>query len=563
MKQSDSPQPSRWPLKFFRWFCHPDYREDIEGDLLERFERRLAEGGIRKAQWEFSKDVLRLFRLGLIRPFKPTPSLNYQSMFRNHFKIAWRTLIKQKLHSIINITGLAVGIASFLLIALYVYNELSYDRYHQHADNIYRVVENIRTDSELLSGATTSLPLGPTLARDYPEVLDFVRIRYNKRTISIGDDNHFLEDQCVWADSTIFQVFDFPLLEGDPKTALTKPETVVLTESTARKYFGEESPVGQSLEIQVQPYLITGLAADVPENSHFTFDLLFPIVSITSGRPDLAKDGWFIPGVYTYLLLAEGDNNTSKIKAAIPDFITRHTGEGRYGMQYTDFPLQPLASIYLANPRLFENGKRGNKSNLYILSAIAMLIMIIASFNYVNLAIARASRRIKEVGLRKIMGVERSLLIQQFLGESIIVSFLSMLSGLGIAVLTLPLFNSLLNTSLHLAIMNEWNVWVGLLVFSILLGVLSGAYPAFLISGFHPLRIFQQSPQSLRSQGWLRKILVTAQFAISMTLIAGTLLVFEQLDLLSNAKLGFVKEQMLKIDFNRDKAVKQHLESVK
>ena len=232
-------------------------------------------------------------------------------------------------------------------------------------------------------------------------------------------------------------------------------------------------------------------------------------------------------------------------------------------MYYDDLPLQPLTNIYLEKPRTYENGKRGSVNNLYILSSIAVFILLIACFNYINLTTAQASRRTKEVSLRKVLGVERKVLIHQFLGESIIISFLSMLLGLLLTVILMPFSNDLLETTLNFSLLNHWYIWPSLLGFSILLGILAGIYPAFVLSGFHPLLIFRHSLQSIHGNINLRKILVTGQFVLSITLIAGTLLVFDQLTFISNVKLGFDKEEMLKIDFNFNDNIKQHLESVK
>ena len=491
------------------------------------------------------------------------------NMLRNYITIALRNLTKYKSYSFLNIAGLAIGMASFILIALYIYHELSVDRYHSNADNIYRITEDLRTENELLFQSTSSPPMGPAFAREYPEVLDFVRFGAEGVVVRKGEVQ-FYEEHSLMADSSIFRVFDFPLLQGDPRSALVAPASVVLTETTAHRYFGDEDPMGQTLIINGEDYnetsfLVTGVVADVPENSHFTFDLLLSFTTFTSTAGDRVEEAWFWNGFHTYLLLAEGEDNVAKLKARMPGFIAKYIGTKEQGlkMYYDDLPLQPLTSIYLATPRTWENGARGSKSNLYILAIIAVFILLIASFNYVNLATARASRRVKEVGLRKVLGAQRRALVQQFLGESIIISVLSMLLGLALAILLLPLFNELLETSLSLSLMNNWYTWSGLVGLSLGLGILAGAYPAFLVSGFHPLSISRHAPQSLYGHAWLRKALVAGQFVISITLVAGTLLVFDQLSLVSNLNLGFDKDQILTVYFNGDQNIQQRLESVK
>ena len=484
-------------------------------------------------------------------------------MLKNYLTTTLRTLWKYKGYSLINILGLAMGIASFLLISLYVYHELSYDRYHKNADRIYRIVENLRTENELLFQSTSSPPMGPTFTREFPEVAGFVRF-WNWNVLVQKDEMKFYEENCYLADSSIFNIFSFPLLKGNPQTALTEPNTVVLTATTAKKYFGEQNPLNQSLEINGEHYKVTGVVEDVPENSHFRFDMLISFITFSSENRRAEEEAWFWNGFHTYLLLAPGENQVENLRAKIPDFINKYMpNDDKSGMYYEDLPLQALTNIYLEVPRSWENGERGSKSNIFILSIIALFILVIACFNYVNLATARSSRRMKEVGLRKVLGAERTALIRQFLGESMLVSFVAMLLGLLMAVLLLPLFNNLLETSLGYDLLGKGYIWAGLVGLSLLLGVLAGMYPAFLVSGFHPLLIFKSSPQSVYGKNWLRQILVAGQFVISITLIAGTLLVFDQLDLVQSLNLGFDKEKTLTIRYNGNNVVSEHLETVK
>ena len=563
-------QPPRWANCLLEAFCAPHLLEEVQGDLLELYGEWRREYGERRAGWLYLWHVIKFFRPFVLENNQSKYSPNPTYMFRNYVTIALRNLTKYKGFSFINIVGLAIGLASFILITLYIYHELSVDRYHQNADNIYRITEDLRTENELLFQSTSSPPMGPAFAREYPEVLDFVRLSSEEIVVRKGDIQ-FYEEHALLADSSIFRVFDFPLLKGDAHSALVAPASVVLTETTARKYFGNEDPMGQTLIINGGYYnetsfMVTGVVADVPENSHFTFDLLLSFTTFTSAMEEGWIGGaWFWNGFHTYLLLAEGEDNVAKLKSRMPDFIAKYIGTKEQGlkMYYDDLPLQPLTSIYLATPRAWENGERGSKSNIYILAIIAVFILLIASFNYVNLATARASRRVKEVGLRKVLGAQRRALVQQFLGESIIISVLSMLLGLALAVLLLPSFNHLLETSLSLTLINNWYFWSGLVGLSLVLGMMAGAYPAFLVSGFHPLLIFRHAPQSLYGHAWLRKVLVAGQFVISITLVAGTLLVFDQLALVSNLNLGFDKDRTLTVYFNGDQDIQERLASVK
>jgi putative ABC transport system permease protein len=482
-------------------------------------------------------------------------------MLRNYLKTAFRSLLKNKGFSIINILGLAIGIASFVLIALYVHHELRYDRFNQKADRIFRIVENLRTENEMLYQSTSSPPMGPALASQMPEVEKFVRMQEWSFLVRKGDVSIF-EESCLLSDSTVFDIFSFPLLEGDPKTALAEPRTIVLTTSTAKKYFGEESPVGKTLNMNGDEYKITGLMADVPEDSHIRFNMLVSFRTWSDQVDQPIKNMWFWNGFHTYLLLKEGEGQIEKLREKMPAFITRNIEKG--GMYYEDLPLQPLASIYLATPRSWENGKRGSQNNIYTLSVIALFILLIACFNYINLATARASRRLKEVGLRKVLGAQRRALMYQFLGESIIVSTLATLFGFVLAALVLPAFNRLVETPLVFNLLSgSITMWAGFFGIAVGLGLLSGVYPALVISGFHPLQIFRRAPHSIFGHNGLRKMLVSVQFVISIMLLAGTLIVFDQLDLLRSRDLGFTKEGMLLVRYNGDGAVRDHLEVIK
>lgn len=481
-------------------------------------------------------------------------------MLKNYLKTAFRNLMKSKGFSIINIVGLGIGIACFVLISLYVYHERSYDRYHQNANRIYRIVENLRTENEMLLQSTSSPPMGPALQQQFPEVENYVRFTEAGLLVRKGDISIY-EDECLMADSSVFEIFDFPLLKGNSKTALTKPHTAVLTESTAKKYFDHHDVLGQTLEMDGEMYTITGVVADVPENSHFKFNILLSFSTWSINNKDNEMKAWFWNGFHTYILVHEGAGQIEKLRAQMPGFIEKNIEKG--GMYYEDLPLQPLTSIYLETPRSWENGERGSLNNLYTLSIIAIFILLIACFNYINLATARASRRLKEVGLRKVLGAQRRALIYQFLGESIMVSLLATILGFQLARLVLPAFNTLVETQLDFSIVPAIYVWSGFVVLALVIGLLSGAYPSLIISGFQPLQVFRSSPKSLFGHSNLRKMLVSVQFVISITLVAGTLLVFDQLTMLRGRDLGFAKEATLLISYNGNRYVREHLDVLK
>jgi putative ABC transport system permease protein len=554
-------QPPEFFLRFFRWFCDPAIAEDIEGDLREMFDRDVTTtGSIPKARLQFSVRIIRLFRPGIIRKIGHHSFNRPSPMFKNYFITSMRSLMRSKGFSTINIVGLAVGFATFSLISFYVYNELTFDRYHQNADRIFRIVENLRTENEELFQSTSSPPMGPRFLKDFPEVESYVRFQQWSLLAQRNDISSYERDSYI-ADSTVFDVFSFNLLKGDKKTALREPFSIVLTESMAKKYFGDEDPVGQAIKMDYDNYKVTGVMEDVPENSHFRFSNLISFSTWSRNNKQGEERGWFWNGFHTYVLMRDAQS-ADKVRAKMKDFITRNIEKG--GMYYEDLPLQPLASIYMAPERSWENGTRGSMNNVYILSIIAVFILLIACFNYINLATARASRRLKEVGLRKSLGALRRMLIAQFLGESLIVTFIASFIALLLAWMALPAFRTLVESPLSFSILpNPWMIAGAALVLVVFVGLLAGAYPAYIISKFQPLQIFRPSAKGIFGHHNLRKVLVGTQFVISITLVAGTMLVYDQLEVVRNQDLGFDKEGILVVPTNGDTAIVKYLDAVK
>ena len=535
--------------------------EDIEGDLQEMFQRDAVAGNLVQARLRFSVNVLKLFRPSIIKKYNRQSSFIQPSpMFKNYFITAVRSLTRNKGFSAINIVGLAVGLATFSLISLYVYHELSFDRYHKHADRIFRIVENLRTENELLLQSVSSPPMGPHLGKDFPEVEAYVRFQQWNLLAERNGISYYEPDSYI-VDSTIFDVFSFKLLKGDKKTALRDPYSIVLTETMAKKYFGDEDPLGQQIKMDNDMYKVTGVVEDVPENSHFSFNDLISFSTWSKNNKHAEEGEWFWNGFHTYLLLRDVQS-AGKVRAKMAEFINRNIKKG--GMYYEDLPLQPLTEIYMAPQRSWENGPRGSMNNIYILSIIAIFILLIACFNYINLATARASRRLKEVGLRKSLGALRRMLVAQFLGESIIVALLSGLLAALLAWVALPSFRTLVESSLSLSLLpSPWLTVGAALALVLFIGVMAGAYPAFVISGFQPLQIFRPAVKTLYSHQNFRKVLVAFQFIISITLVSGTLLVYDQLRAVRNHDLGFIKEATLVVPTNRDSAIVNHLEAIK
>ncbi|MGH7600666.1 MAG: ABC transporter permease, partial [bacterium] len=482
-------------------------------------------------------------------------------MLKNYLKIALRNLLKHKAHSFINIVGLAVGIACCFFIFSYVQDELSYDRYHQKADQIYRLVSDVQTQSETNRQANTSAMMAPALRVDFPQVLSFVRFMPTEMLVRHGD-NQFQEEHVFFADSSVFEVFSFSLIKGDPHTALKEPYSVVLTAKTAQKFFGEENPMGQTLIVDNElTFKVTGILAEVPRHSHFVFDMLVSFTTCEKLFPN--RMNWFSFAFYTYLLLPK-DFNVTVLEAKFPAFIDHHIGGQLrgYGMNYI-LSLQPLTKIYLHSQRLAEIGPVGSSDTLYIFSAIAVFILFIACINFMNLATARSTKRAKEVSMRKVVGAERSQLIRQFLGESILLSFLSLLLALMLFELLLPALNTLSGKELSLHFNRHWVQALVLFGLALLVGIIAGSYPAFVLSGFQPLAVLKSVLRSTGRGAVLRRSLVVFQFAISVVLIIGTVVVYMQLDYLRRQSPGFNKEQMLVIDFKGEEGVKRRHETIK
>ncbi len=485
------------------------------------------------------------------------------SMLKNYLKIALRNARRHPGYTFINVAGLAVGIACCCFIFLYVQHEFSYDQYHTNAESIVRIAEDLKTSSETLYQATSSPPMGAAFVEDFPEVLAKVRFRRTSSLFQV-QDRRFQEDNLFFADSSVFDVFSFDLLAGDPKTALANPFTMVLTETVARKYFEDESPLGQTLtDENGNAFTITGVLAEIPHNSHFTFDGLLSFTTWETFNPDTGN-AWYWNSFYTYLLLQEGYDKI-QLEAKIPDFIERRIGEQarQIGMAYEQLPLIPLTDIHLTSHRTWELATNGNRPYLYIFSAVAVFILLIACVNFMNLATARAAERAKEVGLRKVVGAQRAQLAGQFLSESFLMTVLAMMLALGLCGLLMPVFNSLTEKSLALGSLLQGTNAALLVGVVLLVGVIAGGYPALVLSGFRPVRVLKGQFRSSDRGTSLRKGLVVFQFATSMILIVGTAVVMQQLSYLQDQNLGFTQEQMLVINYNYDEDVQQHAEAIK
>ena len=552
-----------------------DDADELESHLRDQVEELVAEGIDPKTAFyeatrqlgsytRLKQDYRRVYWKKLRAEHHVLDELKWRStMLKNYIKVALRAMRKQTVYSVINVAGLSIGIACCCFIFLYVQDEFSYDQYHANADRIVRIAEDLKTSSETLYQATSSPPMGAAFVNDFPEVLDKVRFTSTSGLFQY-QDRRFQEDNLFFADSSVFEVFSFELLQGNPKTALVAPWSLVLTEAAARKYFDDESPLGQTLtDEDNNTFTITGIMAEVPRNSHFTFDGLISFSTWETFYPD-TDNAWFWNGFYTYLLLEEGTDKTV-LEAKVPDFIERHMGEQsrQIGMGYEMLPLIPLTDIHLTSHRTWELATNGNRLYLYIFSAVAVFILLIACINFMNLATARSAERAKEVGLRKVVGAKRVQLTGQFLSESFLMTVLAMLLALGLCWVLMPFFNTLTEKSLGLgSLLNRTNgTW--LIGVVLVVGVVAGGYPALVLSGFRPVRVLKGQFRSTDQGALLRKGLVVFQFAVSMILIVGTAVVMQQLSYLQAQNLGFTQEQMLVLNYNYDDEVQRHAEAIK
>ncbi len=479
-------------------------------------------------------------------------------MFRNYLTVAVRNLLRHKSYSTINIAGLAVGMTCCILILLFVQDELSYDEYHENAKRIYRIIEDGQIEGKPAKVAIAPIPMGPALTNDFPELIA-VRFFRSKQVVAY-QDKRFNEGRFLFVDENVFNVFSFPLLRGNPKTALKEPFSIVLTQEMVEKYFGQQNPIGKMLALpdDHHDYKITGILKDVPHNSHFRFDFLASVASLKEMRSGALNDWLGTYLVYTYLLLPK-DSSPAELEKRLPGFIQKYAGNR---LATTKFSLQPVTHIHLYSHLQLEIEPNSDVGYIYTFSTIACFILLIACFNFMNLATARSADRAKEVGIRKVMGAYRVLLIKQFLGESLFLSFIALLFALTLAELFLPIFNILVGKALVLNYHHGWTLF-GMVGIAVLVGSISGSYPAFFLSAFQPVDVLKGTLKTGSKNAPLRRILVTVQFAISIGLIIGTGIIRKQLEYVRTKDLGFQKDHVIVLDMFPNAEARLKYETVK
>jgi len=537
--------------RFLQLFCDPDILEDVEGDLRELFDRRVA-SSTTKAKIAAWMDVIKLFRPGIIKDSTLFENSNTASMFKNYFKAAWRNMLKHKSFSTINVMSLAIGIAACMVIYLFIQDEKSFDAFHSKRDNLYRLCEIQRFPGTNTQNVALTMPgMGPTLQKEFPEVKSYTRFwTFAEQLVEVGEKK-VMTEKMVGVDSTFFQLFDFPVLQGEKSQMITDKSHAVITASLAMKIYGKLEVIGESFEVDGDRWTINGILEDIPENSHLQFDMAVWTHSI---RDDIKGLDSEFNGNYmnTYLWLTASADTESMLQR-FPDFMRRATGNEEIDDIYKIY-LQPLADVHLASSTIehdYNNYRKFNGEYLEVFVLIGILILIIAAVNFTNLTTARAANRAKEVGVRKSVGAHKNQLVYQFMFESIMLAFMSLIIALGLALLFLPFLNHLIDRELSLMIFLNPTL-VGLVLAIVLgLGVLAGLYPSFYLSAFNPAMVLKGINVS-EGKSYLRSGLVVVQFSLALAMIVSTLVVTQQLMFIKNKDIGFEKDHIMLISMNEE-----------
>ncbi len=556
--------PPKLFLRFFRWFCHPKMQDYIEGDLMEVYEKRLNEFGKRKADIKFIVDVLLLFRPSIIKPAEGYKNLNTYGMYRNYAKITTRNLLKHKLYSFINIGGLAVGLASFILVFLYVQHEFSYDGFYKNANQIYRVYQkqegNVFLGTEFF--AVTPVQLATAMRNEFPEVASATSIE--EQSALLGFNGQSFYEKGLAGDSEFFQVFSIPFLQGDSKTALRHLKSIILTKSLASKIFGDNEIIGKQLKFQNgEDYTVTGVINDAPSNSSFEYSYIINIESITWYAAQLARTKWNNNSMHTFFVLAEGVN-PNQLQQKLPALFKKYQDP----QEYSAYPfkdqyfIQPISEIHLQSHLNFDIGVKGNSKYIYLFSIIAIIILLVACVNYMNLAVARSINRAREVGLRKVVGALRSQLIMQFLGESVLITILALGFALVLVQLSLPVFGQLIERTIELNFFEHEFFIPTLLVVVIFIGILSGSYPALIMSSLRPINVLKGKVLGRLSGFRLQHWLIVTQYVASISLIVCSVVIYHQLQYMQQKELGYTKENIIVIQA-RDQSLFQNYEAIR
>lgn len=551
-----APQPPDWARNVLRLLHPGNTLEETEGDLDELYAYWYRRSGKAQALLRYLRNVISVLppfvrrRQGVSESDQPFP-LN-PDMLKNYFKIAWRNIVRQKVYSGLNIAGLSIGMACSILILLWVQNELSYDRFHVKADQLYRLTCNAGD----FKAAVTPAGLARGLQQQMPQIEASVRLSKPVTSLFEAGDKKFEEKRVFFADSNFLKVFSFPLLKGHAGTALSDPGALLITEEMAAKYFGNEDALGKILRRNNgENFKVAGVLANAPTNSHLQFDFIIPMSNLARTDNDLKTDTWGNFNFYTYFQLAENTDRSvpglHKLTARMFEIYKAHGQTLKIGFQ-----LQPLTDIHLHSALQIDLAGHGNIQYVNVFFVVAIFILVVACINFMNLATARSERRAKEVGLRKVVGAGRYQLVLQFLGESLIFSFLSLLMAVGMVILMLPVFKMLTETALTIHLL-DGKLWASLAGIAMLTGLISGSYPALFLSGFAPVKVLKGRMRVAGANLLFRNGLVVAQFAVAIVLLVGTAVVYKQLNFIKNRNLGFDKSNLLYMPMTGDIGAKK------
>jgi len=530
--------------------------------------------------YEFSDDLNEIYQYRLdcgpdwrakawywMRILESVPGITFDKiywrivMLKNYFKTALRNFLRHKGYSAINMAGFSIGMACCLLILVYVRHELSYDTHHKDGDRVYRIAQDIRTPTANRIFAPISPMVAPTLKTDYPQVKQAGRaLTTSQSRLVRREDTFFYEDRFMYADQELFEVLTIPFIQGNPQKALTSPHTLVISERIALKYFGYDNPLGKTLEINNETFEVTGIVADPPENTHLKYDLIASMETLSDWEE---MSNWHSTMFYTYLKLKPNVNG-EEFSQQVSSLADKYVGEQlkEWGDSYHYF-LQPVSNIHLLSHIRYETEPSGNPLYVTIFFFVGLFILLIACLNFMNLSTARSANRAKEVGMRKVVGAKRIQLILQFLGESLLITLFSLALAMVIAKFTAPLINSVTGIALNFDQILNPMVFVGLIAGSILVGLGAGVYPALVLSAFRPISTLKGIP-TRGSHGFaIRNGLVVVQFAISVVLIVGTLIMARQFNFMKIQHLGFEKEQKLVLPIRGGISIRENYESIK
>ena len=545
MKRQQASPPS-WAIQFLEWYCKPELLEEIQGDIYELFDKRIQTIGSKAARRHFIWDVLRSFRLSTIKglKFDFTTLLIQMAMFQNYIKVAWRNLAKQKLYSFINITGLAVGMTCFILIFIFIKYELSFDKFHANQKQIYRVIQKWENSDfigkELL--AATPAALASTLTNNFPEVEYATTLVSSTELLKNHGTTYYETGMLI--DSNFFDIFSTKWIRGNKSNAFNNLENIVLTASLAEKIFQNENPIGQSFELSDgQSKIVSGVIQDVPENSSIQYTWLANIANFADYKRDQNfAERWFSSSFHTFFLLSD-HANPAMLQSKLQSFLEEIRNNVNPFPFKVEYIVQSLDEVYFENRASEDFRIKGSSTQLSMFSLVGGIVLLIACINYMNLAIARSIRRAKEVQFRKVIGARKQQLIQQFIGESIFITFIALIFAIGFTYWLLPLFASFLDRPLNLSFTSLIQLlpFFGLLV--LIVGTVSGSYPALAIARLSPSATVSNRATGLMRGLKLQSILIIGQYIASAVLIAGSLVIYNQFQLINKKTLDTIKNK--------------------